>query len=81
MPLVVVAARGRVAPGDNLAVDLSGDGDVLADGDAEDVVGAGESEAVPRICKTRLSFSFSRLPEGASYNAVLGEMTTFSTSG
>jgi hypothetical protein len=43
---VVVAACGGVAAGDVLAVDLGGNGDVLANGQTEDVVGAGQCKAV-----------------------------------
>ena len=50
---VVVAAGGGVAAHDVLAVDLSRDGDVLADGQAEDVFGVGQLEAVAGTCVTR----------------------------
>ncbi len=46
MAEVVVAARRCVAPHDVLAIDFGGDGDVLADGQTEYILGVGERETV-----------------------------------
>lgn len=45
-PGVIVAADGGVAASDEFAIDLGGDGDVLANGEAEYVEHAGQLEAV-----------------------------------
>lgn len=46
LAFVVVGGDGRVGAHDLLAVDAGGDGDMLADGEAEDVIGSGEVETV-----------------------------------
>lgn len=46
LAFVVVGRDGRVRAHDLLAVDAGGDGDVLADGEAEDVIGSGKVETV-----------------------------------
>ena len=78
MAAVVVERDGGVAPGDGLAVDLCRDGDVLADGEAKDVLDVGELETVagPGV-ENRMIFY---LIWGAdTYMAVLGEtLVTFS---
>lgn len=45
---VVVVADGGVAAGDDFPVYLCGEGDVLADREAEDVLGMGQLETVAR---------------------------------
>lgn len=46
LPLVLVRGNGRIGTHDLLTVDVGGDGDMLADGEAEDVVGTGKVETV-----------------------------------
>lgn len=48
MTAVIIVADGGIAAGHILAVDLSRDGDVLSDGEAEDILGVGEGEAVAK---------------------------------
>lgn len=44
---VVIAAGGGVAAGDGLVVDVRSNGDVLANGQTNDIVRTRKSEAVP----------------------------------
>lgn len=46
LALVIVGGDGCIGAYDLLAVDVGSDGDVLADGEAEDVVCAGEIKAI-----------------------------------
>lgn len=56
--LLVVAADGSVAPGHILAIDFGGHGNVLSDGETEDVVGTRQGKAVAR------EINWSALGEG-----------------
>lgn len=49
---IVIAAGGSVAPCDELAVNLCCDGDVLADRDAEDVVGSWKPETISETTRS-----------------------------
>lgn len=75
---VVVVADGCVAPGNNLAVNFSRDGDVLANGKPENVLRMGKLETITaeRGCQ-RSAVQI----EGVAYMAVLGETWIFSWRG
>ena len=91
MPEVVVAAGRRVAAHDVLAVDLRRHGDVLADGQAEHVLGVGQRKPVAARARRREGGGAGVSGEhglrvraqarGGTHIAVLGEMTIFSLSG
>ena len=90
MPEVVVAAGRRVAAHDVLAVDLRRHGDVLADGQAEHVLGVGQRKPVAARARRREGgagvsgehgLRVRAQARGGTHIAVLGEMTIFSLSG
>ena len=56
---VIVAAGGRVAPHDVFAVNLGRDGDVLANGQTQDIFGVGQSEPIAVQKGTRKSISIT----------------------
>lgn len=74
---VIVVGNGGVAPGDDLAVNLCGNGDVLADREAQNVLNVGERETVAGE-GIRKSYDFFFFYAN-TYMAVLGEtLVTFS---
>jgi hypothetical protein len=73
---VVVVADGCVAAGDVLAVDVGRDGDVLANGETDDILGVGELEAV---AGRRIRWGEGET--GMAYMAVLGEIWIFFSRG
>jgi len=74
---VIVASNGSIASSDDLAVYFSRDGYVLANREAENVLGMGELETVTAILVSHAKNKNSSMD--ATYTAVLGEtLMTFS---